>query len=147
MLNFEESDMDTVTAAFTRAVIEDEEKRVAALIQPAIGPPTPKGSRQALPAEAMAGFVACQIVLPIICGVLSAALYERFRFVRSQSEADEAKTAIEKERLPQTPAVKSETIIEDVCQTLTKRKVKETTARAIAEEILRRIKARLKTES
>ena len=132
---------------YTRSIIEEEEREAASTLSAEFKREGSSAERNAMADEALVAFIGAQVVLPIICGVLSSALYEIFRHITGRSLAEEARKAIEKHGPAKPPVVKGETLIEDTCQILASRDIDEKTARAIAEQLLRRIKSRLRAQN
>jgi hypothetical protein len=130
-----------------RAVIEAEEKEAVAILQRELGLAAPKGNRLNLPGEALMGFLASQIVLPIICGLLDAKIYEKWfgkgLLLSSKSDAEAVRQDAETVPHPQAFVVSNDVLVGDICKMLENRKIDKATARTIADEILGRIQGRL----
>lgn len=128
---------------FTIRCLEEEASEVVSLLRKAASRPTSRQNALDLLAEGLLAFLALQVLLPVVCGLLSSALYEKYRKIETQSKAEDAKKEISQLAAAKHTSVPDEVIVNDVSAILRQRHVDESKAREIAEAVLHSIKQRV----
>ena len=126
----------------TVAQIHLEERSCTQIFEQYFASVSTKNRGLKLPSLELAEWLATQITIPILTGLVSSFLWERFKNIRSKKHAEEAREALSSEPVPEQPAVSEETVIEYLAIKLTE-SVVESDARTIVTEEYRRL--RLKT--
>jgi hypothetical protein len=68
---------------------------------------------------AVAEFLAIQIVLPILTGLLSSWLYDKFKDIKTKTQAEELRKELRDIQIPEKPPVEKEVVLKEMTEKLT----------------------------
>jgi hypothetical protein len=91
--------------------------------------------------ETVVIFIAAKVVVPIVCGFLSRALYDKYSNIQTNSDAEKARKAILATE-PQADTVDEKTMQEEVSKTLTEEGLPADLAKKIVSDTIQDVKTK-----